>query len=404
MPSRYDVSPGPDRVFMRGLRGPFIPALVACIFALGVSTGSGQEHPAREVELRLLRSLHTQVDNLQGTRFAVTPDGLAVAADPLEQTLWIFPSDSGVPARIGGRGQGPGEFGLVAAIGLVGDSVWAADLALRRLSVFLRDGALVRDEPLPMLSSGSGRVPVVPRALLPDGRMIAVLEPALRPSERAPETRAFLLSVAASGARVDTLLSTSRQHSLLIVRGSVIPSEVRMPQPFDDSALWGFSHRPQSVVVVDRHWHGALPGEVRILRVTLDGDTIARAVVRYAPHRLGRGTADSVANVLASGPERFFRSRRDALARIRPLVYLPALRPPVVGMHVGVDGVVWLRSTQEVNARTRWDLLNADLAHIRFAWLGSDEMVVHASGDRVWVFTPGEDGNTLREYQVPAPD
>src|SRR5690606_28614918 len=100
----------------------------------------------------------------------------------------------------------------------------------------------------------------------------------------------------------------------------------------------------QGVIVVDRQWPGGNPGEVRVMRVSFGGDTLASAVLRYEPLPLGGDVRDSMAAALALGPERFFNGRDDAAARIRPLIYVPSFRPAVVGLVVGADGTVLLRA------------------------------------------------------------
>lgn len=382
----------------RGLRTLQATAGI-CAGLISAAPGAAQNNSVAERQLRLLRRLVTEVEGVQATRVAVAEDGRVLVADPSAPTVWVYPSGPGEPARIGRRGQGPGEFGFPGAIGLVGDSLWAADLALRRLSVFRLDGSLVRDEPLGAISIGPRRLPPVPRALLPDGRIVAVVEPALGPPGESG-ARAVVLILSPRGDAVANPVSLSREHSLLIVKGSVVQADVRIPQPFDDSALWGLSRGSQGLIVVDRQWPGGNPGEVRVMRVSFGGDTLASSVLRYEPLPLGGDVRDSIAAALALGPERFFNGHDDAAARIRPLIYVPLFRPAVVGMVVGADGTVLLRAAGASHQNARWDILSPDLRRAGFVQLQPDKVVVHASGDRIWIFEPGEELNSLCEYQL----
>lgn len=80
-----------------------------------------------------------------------TPDGGVVVSDEPEQELRVFDAGGRFVAKMGRKGQGPGEFNQIKSVTTYGDTVYAVDTR-RGTAVFLLDGTLVRHHPLPSLS------------------------------------------------------------------------------------------------------------------------------------------------------------------------------------------------------------------------------------------------------------
>jgi hypothetical protein len=84
-----------------------------------------------------------QLSNVRGGR--VLGDGRIVVADGGSASLRFFGPDGRFEGSVGAPGEGPGEFaGLRALAAAPGDSLYAYDSRLRRLSVFGPDGTYVR--------------------------------------------------------------------------------------------------------------------------------------------------------------------------------------------------------------------------------------------------------------------
>lgn len=85
-------------------------------------------------------------------------DGTIVVADRRASEIRLF-DPAGVFIRtLGGSGEGPGEFGLLYEVWARGDTIWASDNLLRRVSVFDRRGDVletIRMEMAPGRGSGS---------------------------------------------------------------------------------------------------------------------------------------------------------------------------------------------------------------------------------------------------------
>lgn len=105
-------------------------------------------------------------------------DGTIVLANGGTEELRFFDAEGRHLRTVGGRGKGPGEFGLPVSILLAPDTtlvVW--DGSLRRASVFTRNGDFLRTFSLPSLS-GRLRFPEV-EGFFSDGSILAVGVPAL---------------------------------------------------------------------------------------------------------------------------------------------------------------------------------------------------------------------------------
>lgn len=93
----------------------------------------------------------------------LTSEGRLVVADGGSAEYRVFDSEGVIEARWGGRGDGPGEFRLIESTGpAAGDSVWAYDFVLRRLTLMsLADGGArvaALTPPIPNLGT-VGRMP-----------------------------------------------------------------------------------------------------------------------------------------------------------------------------------------------------------------------------------------------------
>ena len=91
-------------------------------------------------------------DNIRGVAFL--SDGRFVVADGGSNEIRVFEPDGSHVVTMGGHGEGPGEFGRLDATHVFGDTIFASDSRLRRLSVFLPDGSFGEDVQLP-ISVGS---------------------------------------------------------------------------------------------------------------------------------------------------------------------------------------------------------------------------------------------------------
>lgn len=98
------------------------------------------------------------------------PDGTVLVSDAVSREIRTFHRDGSYRGRLGGAGEGPGEFSSPATVvGVAGDTVYAFDLRASRITSFTLDGQVVGDRTV-----GAGTVGR-PTSLLrrPDGTFIA---------------------------------------------------------------------------------------------------------------------------------------------------------------------------------------------------------------------------------------
>lgn len=145
------------------------------------------------------------------TAMAVGENGLLYVVDGQERQIRVFDASGRRVGTIGGRGRGPGELESATRFGVLGDTVWVADLLNRRLTLFSSGGDVLATLPMegPQFTGSSGVLAnVVPFSLEPGGTvrgdlmyMIAV-GPEGRPGDAIPHPR---LRFDLTGQVLDTL-------------------------------------------------------------------------------------------------------------------------------------------------------------------------------------------------------
>ena len=101
-------------------------------------------------------------------------DGSIVVAEATASELRVFDRTGALLRRMGGPGEGPGEFRWLTTAWVRKDSVWAFDNALHRVSKFALDGGFVGSFRVAMVE-GSGRPAV--KGQLMDGSLLVLSAP-----------------------------------------------------------------------------------------------------------------------------------------------------------------------------------------------------------------------------------
>ncbi|WP_420449350.1 hypothetical protein [Candidatus Palauibacter sp.] len=138
-----------------------------------VSLGAVEELPAPELSADLLfstRELGVELFRV-GDAVLLENGGLAVANTGASEVL-LFAGDGSLAGRVGGEGEGPGEFGAVTTL-LASDAGFLAyDARLARLTEFSEEGEFLTSSPL---SAQSAIVDLRPLARDTAGHMLAIL-------------------------------------------------------------------------------------------------------------------------------------------------------------------------------------------------------------------------------------
>lgn len=268
--------------------------------------------------------------------------------------------------RIGGPGEGPGEFRGMGGMGLRGDSLWVMDYRLYRITYFAPDGRVLRSVRLPIdLGTDRTHSPPRPAGVLPDGRLYGS-PPAWSRAVAAGEIRETPVVVMdTTGAAGDTLFM--RPQTVWAVQD---PSGFGgfgsyRAQPFADEDLLALSPVHPEYVVVER---AVVPDDpspaFRVARVGFDGDTAFVRSFPYEPVPIDPAAPDSLVTAWAASfrESRFPGAPTEAQAAewARASLYLPAHRPPVTALVPGRDGTTWLRREAADPDRAEWLVLDAD--------------------------------------------
>lgn len=294
------------------------------------------------------------------------PGGGYVIAEERGRVLFLDAAGRAL-GRAGGQGEGPGEFRLLAAAAAAGDSIWAYDYSLRRVTWLGPDGRLLRVTPL-----RTERAALLPVGRLGDGFVMApsydagsgALEPGLR-RDTVPYLR-----FDDGGAVVGTL---ERLPAREYVVGEEGGRTTMATPPFARSA----SHATTSDALIhgDRErW------ELRV--VGPDGQT--RAVYRRPGVELGIRDSDVAAEIerrIARHPA----SEQPGLRAFLEGLERPPTRPAHGPILVDADGFIWVAAYAPAGAAPEsWDVLRPDgawLGEVRLperfrpTWIGGDRIV-----------------------------
>src|SRR5690606_19293449 len=152
---------------------------VTCTFAVVACGGSGSGDSSDDVP-RLVAEADLRLGDFDDPTIGfsrifgvdIDDDGDIYVLEALDRQIRVYSPDGELLRRIGGPGDGPGEFGGVPTFGVIGDTIWTNDLQTGRLALFDRAGNI--------LATGRTtgvRVPlpgsfgyVLPYTMQPDGR------------------------------------------------------------------------------------------------------------------------------------------------------------------------------------------------------------------------------------------
>lgn len=301
---------------------------------------------------------------------ALSSDGTLWAAQPQDGEVIAVGPDGALRHRVGGLGEGPGEFATISLLGWVGDSLWVTDNRNRRITFYGPDGGERGTAPLPAATVGAD-----PRGLIapaPDDERsgaFTALTPGGAVFTAAPGPETFMDADAPidgvdpvvlaprDGGPGEVIATTRGVRNRLIVAetsGGEIRSIAIFRQPWNDGSLVATPPGGTGVVVVDRPV--AVPGTPAAYRVSwiaLSGDTLWSTTRGFTPVPVDATHRDSLIAAWAANG-----TSEDAL---RDRLYLPATLPPASSVFVGRDGRVWVgRERPGGRLGGDWDVFSTD--------------------------------------------
>jgi hypothetical protein len=300
---------------------------------------------------------------------AVDRDGQAYVYEPQDAQIRVYGVDGTLVRRIGGPGQGPGEFtpGPMNPVswGVSGDTVWAFERRGKRLTLFNREGRVLSTASLAEVLIGrepSGYAHFIePSTMDGEGFLVGGLPPevglrsqlGLVDSIPVPRVR-----FDGSGAVVDTAGWTVHRAWSGMTSVSVGGTEIQVPFPL--------SAEPLIIELADGHIEVRRPlaensdvGSFQVSRVGFDGEVRYSQTYQYRPV----GYAETAVDFIVGRTARWSAGGMDSATAhqgIRNELNVPQFQPAIQRFSVAADGGLWLRREDDGRDTFQWIVLDPE--------------------------------------------
>lgn len=292
-----------------------------------------------------LRISATGVNDPQFIGAVIESHGRILLADPRSGAIFQYDPQGHPLPRLGGSGEGPGEFRSPGALGLRGDSIWVWDAQQHRMLLFDGAGRSLRTTTMTTAAYGVG-------TLLNDGT-IAVI-PGWSSSRARPDAPPLLpvLHFTGAGSLRDTLFGLEVERGQMrmdVGNGDFIIGA----QPFGDAPLLVGALGGDGFVRVDRRTTGE--PVVLVTRFASDGRT------RWT-HRIPFTGAPVDPALIDSVVRRFTTASTPGMpglpeANVRRAIAIPPRDVEVRSVALAPDGTVWLRRSTGAKMAARFTVL-----------------------------------------------
>ncbi|MGH7574529.1 MAG: hypothetical protein ACREM1_05280 [Longimicrobiales bacterium] len=325
---------------------------------------------------------------------AVDRDGLVYVAETQDLRIRVYDAEGPRVRTIGRAGQGPGEFGSISGLGLIGDTLWTTDFRLQRVTLMNRLGEVFRTFQIPRLELQPlpGIVMVLgPEKFRPDGSITATVRQMMFAST--PPTDSFSVPY----VRLDTtgkVLDTLRYDRMAFAQNQntieVGSRSISVPEPPPSSRL--IVDVGDDRFVVDRPVATAADGaRFTVAYVTASGDTTFRREFAYRPRTFDSVVIDSLIQRRTAFLARQTNVDIDAVrAALRQAIQLPAFQSPIAHGLVAEDSVLWLQREDGGAAQRRWLLIAPDGSPRGMLEVPRAAQPRWIRGDIVWASVPDE--------------
>lgn len=295
-------------------------------------------------------------------------------------------------------GDGPGELRSVGTLGITRDTVWVADSYGRRLELYGPDGEYLSSVRFTLDPDSLG-APSIPRALLPDGAILAgpggidVTAATFGRIDHATFSRTDRHGTAATAVHrqavvgSDFFLAMYGDGRSLV--GGMPLTQTPLTEPFPDGS--GF------VVVGRMAARRADSTSFTVKRYSADGTVAWTADVQYTP-------------VSTDGFLDAWLAQRDSLYGLMPpdmgqafrkALAVPPCFPPASEVVAGKDGTVWVRREALLKDSIRWDVFDPRGRRMATLLTSASTRILAASAAETWaVVTDSLDVPFLVRYAV----
>lgn len=365
-------------------------SLLLLILACGdrSEANQGGTHVADAPELSAVEELRIGSVNDPDAGFshiggvAVDTEGSMYVLENQDRQIRVYNDQGRLLRRIGGEGEGPGEFRRPMLIGLQHDTLAIADLDLGRVTLFLRTGQLLETVPAPpvWLQPAPGfYVMVAPAGFTRDGFTSRIMRTISPPEGPGDSISVPHVTLDRTGQIMDTL--RFERWNLFGPQIRVGNVDVRLPSgpSFDPLYVDGRdnTYLVQRPIAADRQ-----DAEFTVTRLTHTSDTIYHRNVRYQPSAFPAEVVDSIVaravRPYLGNPE---ADSGAIVAAVHRASNLPPYQPPIVRGRIGADDVLWLQLNDDGRDRHRWLLLGPEGQLHGLVSLPRDARIEWSSGD-----------------------
>jgi hypothetical protein len=335
--------------------------------------------------------------NRQGNApFYVGPRREIVLPLPQDGNVRIYDSTGKRVRTLGAKGAGPGEFRSIFRLGWTRDTIWIYDAALRRVSYFGRDYALLRSDVLAeaLHEKIEGDNPhaisdFAPSAIAEGGNVLGqILEVNGRDPVRGILQYRYYVAAVGPNANIKKLVEIPPQAVAPRAWVPNVPTgNAYSTVPFANDAVYAFSTLGDRFAIV------STDSRAKTFTVTVrrgSGDTVFSRAYPYAPRAIPGSVADSAATAAGAWNKRY---APEVITRLTEETrkLMPPTYPPVASIVLARDGTTWLRTTDGAG-RDQAMVLDAKGNVRSIVPLKRTIDIVEADGDRVWAVDVDDDG------------
>lgn len=323
-------------------------------------------------------------------RLVAGPEGSIHVTGRGDEAIHVLGRDGRYVGTIGRRGEGPGEFRASPEIGVSGDTLWALDRLLRRVSRFTLSGDFIDSRPIPGIVSNKGNS-FQPASRLADGTLLMseVVGSHWTDDDLSEGQKIHLLTTDGRDGGAVVTLDVSTLWLRMALAGDVMMATL---QPWSTHDLLATSPQGDGFVVVTGRGADEPEGSYKLDWFDTEGRLTRSASIPFRAARLTRAEIGSFSDRLAGGlAPRMAMTVRDARRALSEVLYTPDYLPAVESMNrslsmgavvLATDGTTWVRHRDVEGAR--WLVLDRSGTIVAEVVAPEDLVIHHIGVEHVW--------------------
>jgi hypothetical protein len=344
--------------------------------------------------------------------FTVGPHGQIAIPINSDQQVRLYDSAGKRIGVLGRAGGGPGEFRGLSFHGWIGDTVWALDGSLQRMTYISPTAKLLRSEVMmPNLNEYSGpakdRTPggvylFAPHAVIAGGTLVgfAMLYNG-QTSDGTMDVKSVILSTKAQGRNRKTIAMVPPTDATSINYRPGDGTSWTRPVPFTFPPATEYASDGSHFAFLTVESSGTM-GFYTVTVIRTTGDTVFSRRYPFAGKPIPRSAVDSALDAIGAplGPGR--RGSAPASSKMRELARarIPPVYAPVSGLVVGQDNTTWVQLGKTAGG-TPVVALDAKGNAIASIVVPPRSRLVQASLVHVWVLETDDDGlSSIVRYRL----